>query len=309
MKRLEKRIKAAACDALALMRWGTRFPEQVRPYRSAAVLSCNPRDPRVRKKLIHDTVRFNIPRNRAFWNRAVDTLQPQTAIDVGVNYGECLFTATYPRGTRALGFEANPNLERYLERSRANHPQSEQISLHIGLVGNKHKETADFHIDTQWSGSSSAVQHAGDSERYQTIQIPTLSVDGVIDDLGHRVENLLFKIDVEGYESFVLSGMTQVLERAAWSVGYIEINALSAEAAGVDLATYLADLQARFHVLGFDRAGRLVDLRGKGLGDLEAICQKTTRPRGAKRRPVGTDLVLVRGKPNARIETLLAKWR
>lgn len=306
MKKLEKKIKAAIYDALAVARWGTRFPEQVRPYRSVSVLACNPHDPRVRKKLIHDTVRYNIPRNRAFWNDAVNTLQPQTAIDIGVNYGECLFTASYPPGSRALGFEANPNLQPYLERSKANHPQSEQISLHIGLVGDAHNQTADFHIDTRWSGSSTAMPREENSERYTTIQMPAFSIDGVIDDLSHGIENLLFKIDVEGYESFVLSGMTSVLEQAKWGVGYVEFHASSAEAAGLDLATYFEGLQARFHVYGFSKADRLIDLQGKGLPDVQAICQKG-RP-GAKPRPIGTDLVLVKGEPTQAIRDLIAHW-
>lgn len=307
MKRLEKQLKSALYNGMALARWGTLSPTEVRPYRSAGVISFNPGDPRARKKLIHDTLRRNIPRNRAFWNRAVTELEPDTAIDVGVNYGECLFTSRYPDNARALGFEANPNLKPYLDKSLAAHPQSRQLSLHLGLAGSEHGGDAAFHVDTQWSGSSSAVQYIEDDpSRYDTIRVPTISIDGVLEDQGIEPDKLVFKIDVEGYESFVLGGMNKLLERVTWGIGLIEINAVSAKAAGIDMAEYYQGLQERFSIWGFDRKARLVDLRGKGLDTLTAICQKD-RP-GAKPRPIGTDLVLVVGEPTQAIERLITSW-
>ncbi|MEM6391886.1 MAG: FkbM family methyltransferase [Planctomycetota bacterium] len=304
MKRLEKKLKSTLYNGLALARWGTLYPTAVRPHRSVSPITFNPRDPRARKKLIHDTVRRNIPRNRAFWNRAIAQLQPQTALDVGVNYGECLFTAKYPDASKAFGFEANPSLKTYLDQTHAAHPDADRIALRFGLAGSAHGGHAEFHVDTQWSGSSSAVQYIDDPSRYQTIQAPLISIDGSLADAEHHTDTLVFKIDVEGYESFVLDGMTDTLSKARWVVGLIEINEVSAKAAGIELAEYFDRLQQRFGVWAFNRQAKLTDLRGQGLDALTAACQKPGRP--AKK--IGTDLVLTAGEHTPEIDHFIGSW-
>src|SRR3569623_3622166 len=47
-------------------------------------------------------------------------LKPTTFIDVGVNYGECLFAKPLFDRTPTFGFEANPALLPYVEKSLLN---------------------------------------------------------------------------------------------------------------------------------------------------------------------------------------------
>jgi hypothetical protein len=61
-------------------------------------------------------------------------LRPQVTLDVGVNCGECLFSANYSDQTRSFGVEANPQLIPYIEQSRADHPSRNRMEIIADLV-------------------------------------------------------------------------------------------------------------------------------------------------------------------------------
>ena len=155
-KSLEWKLKSLWMSSRAILKWGTAWPRKVQPAGCEIPITIDPHDRRARKRLIFDTLKRKLPRNRVFWNQACTQLRPDVALDVGANYGECLFTPNYDAGTRVFGFEANPDLIPFLEDSRSSHPAKERMSLHCGLVGNEHGGDGAFHIDTDWSGMSGA---------------------------------------------------------------------------------------------------------------------------------------------------------
>lgn len=48
-----------------------------------------------------------------FWINAINEYSPDLLIDVGVNYGECIFSTNYPKHTQIYGIEANRDLLKY----------------------------------------------------------------------------------------------------------------------------------------------------------------------------------------------------
>jgi len=137
------------------------------------------------------------------------------------------------------------------------------------------------------------ASNQNDNERHEAIQLPTLSVDGVLRAADCVPRRLLFKIDVEGYEPHVLAGMTETLCHVDWALGYLEVDDKHAAAAGVDLSEFIARLAEQFQLYAFSRQGRLVDLHGADFAALEAVARKTNR-RGDP-AALHTDLVLLAG--------------
>ena len=124
---------------------------------------------------------------------------------------------------------------------------------------------------------------------------------------GCRPKTLVYKIDVEGFEPKVLDGMADTLAGTEWSVGFVELDQMSAEAAGVDLSAFFESLKQRFHTHGFTRDDQLIDLQDKPFAIFDDIARK--KRMGAAPGPLYTDLVLVGGSPTQAVLDLIANWQ
>ncbi len=279
---------------------GTAYPESVKLADSPHRLYVDPHDRRAYNILIAGPLRNRVPRVQPFWREACSMTTPQMAVDVGVNYGECLFGPNYSATTEVHGFEANPALIPFIERSRAEHPDASRIQVHLGLMAAEPGPSATFYIDREWSGGSSAVAGLRPSEpgRFEAMQVPVSSIDATIGTRPAQFGSLVFKIDVEGYEFRVLQGMTQTLASATWSLGLLEFDPDLMRQAGDDLEQYWQFLSSRFRIYAFDggRIAREVD---------HDWWASTTQP---SKRDVHTDLIVVGGQPNEAVEHFLARW-
>lgn len=300
MKQIGLALKRAWLNGLFLYHYGTPNPRRVPLVQSEHHVHVNPQDWRARKKIIAAGIRGRYPRNQQFWREAIAAFAPDTVLDIGVNYGECLFSIIYPESTRIFGFEANPTLESYLQSSLAEHPSASQIELAFQLVTDEDEGSEEFFIDCNWSGGSAAGLDPEnyDSNRYTRVQIPKASVDATLENHNCIPTKLFFKIDVEGFEEKVLSGMQRTLHMASESVGFIEFDAEMLSRAETEIDVYWDFLTSEFEVFAFDRSGVPHPANRMNSSQLGELCG----------RHFHTDLVLIRSSDVELGQRLLASW-
>ncbi|ASS96792.1 FkbM family methyltransferase [Peribacillus simplex] len=193
----------------------------------------------------------------ALWCKAVTVLKPQIVIDVGVNFGEILFSMKYPEHSRIIGFEANKELFPYLEKSRIEHPNVKQIELIHKLASDKEDKEIDFYIHKSWSGNSSAVPIFPD-HLLKKDKIKAITIDSLFNNTVLNNKSMLFKIDVEGYEEKVLTGMKNIINSCGSCIGFTEINTSFLETAGTDVNAFLSQLNNQFKVLYLKSSQNLI---------------------------------------------------
>jgi len=293
-KQIEGWIRAARLAPRILRRYGTLSPSMVTLPHAPSMFSIDPMDRRARKKLIYDPVRGRYPVNRQFWVDFCRTVNPDVVIDVGANYGECVFSVIYPADCVALAVEANPKLVRHLRVTREHHPACDQIEVVEALAGDRVQESTGFYINEDWSGGSSAVASVvGDNPAVREIKQRSTSIDAELDRLGINANRIVFKIDVEGFEPNVLMGMLKSVSIASLAVGFVEIDRKFLDQAGWSLERYQEEILDHFDLYApFGRdpksLSRISDLRG---------CFEDRHERGLKPH---FDLLLVKGELETR---------
>ncbi|HWO95973.1 MAG TPA: FkbM family methyltransferase [Bacillus sp. (in: firmicutes)] len=247
-------------DAGILLKYKTlninRLPNQIK-LPSCHVIYVNPRENRGRALLIKDGV--TQARLAVFWSQAVRQYKPSLVVDVGVNYGECLFSVSYPSGTRVYGIEANQHLFQYIMKSREEHPNKEQIHLVHAFASDRQEEEQLFYIDTHWSGTSSASYMPSHQMVKETV-VPTITIDSLFETEEIYTHDLLFKVDVEGFEGFVLKGMEKVLKNCRSAVGMMEFDSHYIQNSGMDIEELFGFLQRYFTIYVYDMSDRIVPI-------------------------------------------------
>lgn len=200
-----------------------------------------------------------------FWMKAVHEYSPDLVIDVGVNYGECIFSTNYPDHTQIYGIEANRDLVKYIHHSREVHRNKAQIKIFNVFAGDKEEEKT-FYVDKHWSGTSSAAYRPAHDMIEQTI-VNSVTIDSLVEeDVTNKT--ILFKVDVEGYEAFVLKGMTELIQNSASALGFIEFDSEYIEKSGVNVNDFLQFLQQHFSVYIYSK-NELVNGSHLTLSDLQ----------------------------------------
>ncbi|MGA0846842.1 MAG: FkbM family methyltransferase, partial [Luteolibacter sp.] len=262
-KIIERAAKSIILTPATLARYGTLRPTRVRLDGCTNWIHIDPTDRRSIKKFVHDPLRRRISPPLAFWRDFLEKLNPEVAMDVGVNYGECLFGARYAEKIRVYGFEANPRLAPYLQKSRNDHPDAERITIVEGLVSDAIADDIPFYADPSWSGTGSAVSTLNDGPNVVTTRIKARTIDSVI--ARDRVEDatLLFKMDIEGYEPRAFDGFWETIGAAKLAVGFIEFDTTYIREAGGNPESYFGALSRIFdiHRLSNGKPGKLVKVR------------------------------------------------
>lgn len=281
-----RQVKRSYLDWRIRMCYGTTHPTVVTLADGRHQVSIDPTDPRARKKVASDAIRGKRRRNQVFWVSAINALQPNVALDVGVNFGECLFQADYPSHTTAFGIDGNPGLLPHLIASRDLHPQGPQIEVINALVAEEPAEAASFFVSQRASGGSTAaaaVTEIRDGE-FEEKQVPVTSVDTLVES-ANSLDRIVFKIDVEGYEGHVLRGMVRSLANCESAVGLIEFDTQMLTRAGESLEQFWDFLRQQFDVSIF------VGRRLSNIGSLTWNAVEATVGERLKH----TDLLLIGG--------------
>ena len=285
-QRIESWLREIRFAPRVLRRFGTLRPGQVTLPGTGAPIHFDPADRRARKKLLFDTVRGRIGRNVMFWRDAVAHLAPEMALDVGANYGECVFSTVYPAGTRVVAIEANPRLLPYLQQSTAAHPDRERIEVLNIIAADETAENADFFINPEQSGESTALPAIADTASGSVqVTVAATTVDALFAARGYRPRRLVFKLDVEGFETRVFQGMTRVLATTEIAVGYVEVDSHYLSQSGWDVDRYDREILSGFELfVPVDRQS----MRLEQISSLRSISDRS----GTRR--LHTDLVVVK---------------
>ena len=189
------------------------------------------------------------------WNDLVLNYDPEVVLDIGANYGEIVFNSDYSESTKSIYvFEANPKLVPFLERSASSHPCSKKIEIFSCLVGSETKANVRFHIDTESSGRSSALENNFIQDSV-SISTEMKKIDDIITE---SIETLLFKVDVEGFEPFVLKGMKEIITNTPNVIGIVEFNSASFQANNISLEEYKLLLTTNFSIYEILKEGKAV---------------------------------------------------
>lgn len=238
----------ALIDSVRFYRtYGTFRPTQLRLPYSGNTLHVDRREPRGHGVLKHQAA--GQPDSKALWRAAIRKLQPKIVVDVGLNYGEFLFDESYLPDAVLVGVEANPALRVWLEKSAADHPNRSQIQLAFALASDQAGPPKTFYVDPKSSGRSSAVLRGDTADNQEVYEVPTITVDSYFDQLSDEdlaARNAVFKVDVEGYEVYVLRGMRRLFAKCQGLVGIIEFNSVLLRKSGADPDEFLAELSGRF---------------------------------------------------------------
>jgi FkbM family methyltransferase len=235
-----------------LIRYGTLKPHRVKLYNCENWIHIDPNDMRTIKKFVRDPIRKRISPPLLFWRAFIEKLQPNVAIDIGMNYGECIFGTRYPQKTKVYGFEANPHIFSYLKKSLDDHPDSKSIHIVEGLVSDKIEQAVTFYYDPTWSGTGSAIESLNNCKNLITTNIQSRTIDSVIPRLEIEGAILLFKMDIEGYESKAFDGFWNTIGLAKLTLGFIEFDTTYIHEAGANPALYFSKLMDKFDIYRLD---------------------------------------------------------
>lgn len=200
------------------------------------------------------------PYIKKYWRTAMNLFRPDIALDVGANYGEVFLDNNYPDFVKKIiGVEANPFLYNYLIKSKKSHPQKEKIAIINGLAADENIEEVTFFIDKTSSGRSTALPQNFVRKTVE-IKVSSYRLDDWILNLKLDLKTILFKIDVEGFEPFVLNGMNKFHNLNIDQIGCIEFNLTSLQRNEMDIEAYLNKLNENFNMLLLNKKGTLINV-------------------------------------------------
>ncbi len=273
-----------------IRKYGRPRPDHLQLVGSDCRLFVDPTDRRGRFLLRHEAL--YAAHLKDFWQWAAAEYAPTVVLDVGLNYGEFLFSGVYKSARRVIGIEANPNLKPWNLRSQLSHPDADLIEIHYVVATDNTGSNAVFYVDRRWSGTSAVAIH-GKLRRHIPITVPTMTIDELLSSDLVRDDRILFKIDVEGHEPSVLRGMEKTLDECGSALGVVEFIPRHLAAGGSASADkFYASLCEQFEVY----AWRHLDEPIPGVASVSAL-QGTMALESAPKAdaPPATDLLLALG--------------
>ena len=172
-------------------------------------VAVDPTDKRAQLQLLRHGVKY-FSKMQAVVYSLNAFMKPDLFIDVGVNYGECLFALPLFSKTKVIGFEANPHLMPLLERSLRYNDDLQNVSLVAKAVSDR-AEVLTFKINPRWSGKSRVVE-ASNSRGGRLVSVEATTLDDELLGIADDWKLALVKIDVEGLEQRVLKGAKKLNE-------------------------------------------------------------------------------------------------
>lgn len=190
------------------------------------------------------------PPTLAIWHLLLRSEGWTHVIDVGTNYGEMLANGGLPPRARIIAVEPNREILPYLRKTLK---QIGKITLHDVALSDK-EGVSDLLITEDWSGTTRLV-----TDGQGTTKVSTTTLDRILENERVPAEgmNVLLKIDVEGHEAKVLSGLTKKLLKFRKFAALIELHHLQPAdmqwiASRFDMWAYNTDTKSLVAITSFD---------------------------------------------------------
>lgn len=188
------------------------------------------------------------PNIKQFWKNAGELIKPNVFLDVGANYGEILFSLNYHQQTDLIiGVEANPLLFKFLNKTWDAYPDKSKVVLLNKLASDSSGQVVKFFIDKKSSGRSTALKNNFVKDVHE-VEVESIRLDDFILNSVPNIESLIFKIDVEGFEPFVLTGLEKLISKGITMIGCVEINLTSLKRNNIDIGLYFKFINNYFNV-------------------------------------------------------------
>jgi FkbM family methyltransferase len=139
-------------------------------------------------------------------------------IDVGANVGVYSVLASGVSKANSFCFEPLPSTFERLKRNINYNYLSEKVKLFNNGVGDKSEKLL-------FTNNLDAINHVVDKEEKNTLVVEVNTLDIFL----KNVDPNFLKVDVEGYEEFVLKGATEVLNNPNLYIILIETNGLTSQ--------------------------------------------------------------------------------
>ena len=208
-------------------------------------ISVNPKDRRARNILLRKGIRYysNV---QFFIYCCIYCLPVDVFLDIGANYGECLFALPLYKKVKVRGYEANPDLIKHLNKSKTYNDDIKDIAIARYAVASRAGEMLSFYIDTEWSGKSSILLQKKQSNVLK-VEVPTTSIDYEMNRIGD-CRMLLVKVDVEGFEPQVMEGAVRVSRDLTNIIYLLEFDTKFLKRGGIEPREFFNKLADQFSV-------------------------------------------------------------
>lgn len=144
-------------------------------------------------------------------------------IDIGANIGSYTVLAGGHIGANVISIEPVPQTFAHLQRNIAINQMNNNVRAYNIALGSEKGELS-------FTTSLDTMNHVATATDTDTIQVPVDSLDTILE---KEEDPVLLKIDVEGFETHVLSGASNTLSRNKLKAIIIELNG-SGEKYGYD---------------------------------------------------------------------------
>jgi FkbM family methyltransferase len=166
-----------------------------------------------------------------------------TFVDVGANIGYLSAMAASlvgPKG-RVISFEPSPT---HYQRALANQQLNPEYRWEVHPIALGREEgTAELVVNSDMLGWNSMVPGQLPEHRVaERVTVPVRRLDECLEEFGVERVRIL-KIDVEGYEEFVLAGVERTLERGVIDHLMVEISPFNYEALGTSVERLMERMQ------------------------------------------------------------------
>jgi hypothetical protein len=140
-------------------------------------------------------------------------------------------------------------------------------------------------VDPAWSGTASAIPTLDQGADKLSFTIQAHTLDSIIPRELVLQKRLLFKMDIEGYESRAIAGFTKTIESARLSIGFVEFNSRFITEAGESPENFFHRLMGQFDLYRMAGSAEPSITR---VNDYQSLVHLRAAGRG-----IHTDLILV----------------